>query len=258
MSRTRRHRDGVPGISPQTGRPQWAGRVSRRLIAELYRGDAQGIVDGELIDEVGYALLARCESILVATQAGRGEATCPVCGAAIPHEPGATQTLTCPDCGWSLPWAEYHASVHGKGLHAGGIEAFLREFVEKYPRAPTPRHRMILIDQLIHRYHWEMVNHPGRPGGSNLIGGTVVEVVALLDSLSYSDQSTPGLRETHNRWRKQGRRTLRRLDKGGALARAAAELRAQLGGGVAARAAEGPATNNAGAAGAGRGAPEGA
>lgn len=228
--RGRRRGDGAPDISPQTGRPEWAGRVSRFRIAALYRGDARGIVDRELIDEVGYALLARCESILAATQAVRGEAVCPVCRAAIPHEPGATEVLTCPECGWSLPWSEYHASMQRKQLWAGGIEGFLREFVEKYPKAPTPRHRMILIDQLIHRYHWEMINDPGRPGGGNLIGGTVVEVVALLDSLTYSEQSTPGLQEMRNRWRKQGRRTLRRLEKNGALEQAEAELRARLGG----------------------------
>ena len=72
---------------------------------------------------------------------------------------------------------------------------------------------MILIDQLIHRYRWEMIQDPGRPGGSNLIGGTVTEVLTFLNALTYSEQSTPGLQETYNRWRKQGRRALRKLEK---------------------------------------------
>ena len=69
-----------------------------------------------------------------------------------------------------------------------------------------------------------MVKNPGRPGGSNLIGGTVTQVVALLNGLTYSDQSTPGLRETNNRWRKQGRRVLRKLEKSGALEEEAIRL----------------------------------
>ena len=64
---------------------------------------------------------------------------------------------------------------------------------------------------------WEMAKKPGRHGASNLIGGTMNEVTAVLNSLTYGEQSTPGLRETHNRWRKQGRRILRKLEKSGAL-----------------------------------------
>lgn len=208
---------GAPEISAATGRPEWAGRVPRHKIAQLYRTDALGIVDQELIAEVGFALLARCESILIATEANRGQAMCPVCRSLLARRGKGEERVECESCGWSLPWSEYQASFRRKQLSAGGIEDFLREFVEKYPKAPSPRHRMILIDQLIHRYHWEMIQDPGRPGGSNLIGGTVTEIVAFLNALTYSEQSTPGLRETYNRWRKQGRRVLRKLEKSGAL-----------------------------------------
>lgn len=59
MARRRADQDGAPEISPQTGRPEWAGRVSRYKIAKLYHTDALGIVDKDQIDAVGYALLAR-------------------------------------------------------------------------------------------------------------------------------------------------------------------------------------------------------
>ena len=229
MDRRRANQDGAPEISAETGRPEWAGRVSRRKIARLYYTDAQGIVDKDQIDEVGYALLWRCESILIATEARRGQAMCPVCRNTIYHGGGNAEILECNECGWNLPWSEYLASLRKKQLGAGGIEEFLREFVEKYPKAPTPRHRMILIDQLIHRYHWEMIKEPGRPGGSNLIGGTVTEVVALLNGLTYSEESTSGLQEIHNRWRKQGRRLLRKLEKSGELEKAAIRFPAEEG-----------------------------
>src|SRR5215471_6451592 len=39
----------------------WPRRVSRRVIRQLYELDAKGIVEAELIDEVGFGLLARCK-----------------------------------------------------------------------------------------------------------------------------------------------------------------------------------------------------
>ena len=56
----------------KSGPPQWARRVRKEKIARLYASDARGIVDAELIDEVGFGLLARCQSILDATAAAQG------------------------------------------------------------------------------------------------------------------------------------------------------------------------------------------
>ena len=47
--------------------PRWAPRVRRSKIRRLYETDALGIYDDELIDDVGYALLARCRSFLAAS-----------------------------------------------------------------------------------------------------------------------------------------------------------------------------------------------
>ncbi len=80
MSRRDHSTFGYPKISPQTGRPEWAGRVSRHKIVKLYKTDARGIVDPELIDEVGTWLLLRCESILMATEAQAGPQAAPEAG----------------------------------------------------------------------------------------------------------------------------------------------------------------------------------
>ena len=199
--------------TPESPRPQWAGRVSRNKIQRLYERDAQGLPDEELIDEVGIALLARCEAILQATDQRRGEVVlCPECGEIVPRQEKEFEELIC-DCGWRLPWREYRKSFTKKQLSAGGIEPFLREYLEQYPKCRTHRHRMIQIDILIHRYHWELQGNPGRPGACNLIGGRQYEIWEFLQSLAYSDQSTPGLEQTYNRWRKQGRRQLRKIDQ---------------------------------------------
>lgn len=68
----------------------------------------------------------------------------------------------------------------------------------------------------VRSYHWEVKGEPGRPSAVNLIGGKIHEVVAFLNDLTYSENSTPGLRENYARWRKRGRRLIRRVEKAAA------------------------------------------
>jgi hypothetical protein len=65
---------------------------------------------------------------------------------------------------------------------------------------------MLLIDQLIHRWHGETRQERpksglGRPTGVNLIEGNRTHVLALLDMLSYGAGSTPGTQEIKAAWR---------------------------------------------------------
>ena len=61
---------------------------------------------------------------------------------------------------------------------------------------------MILIDTLIHRYHWELEGHPAGPGTAALLGGKMSDIVDFLRNLTYGEDSTPGLKETFERWEK--------------------------------------------------------
>ncbi|MGC9523034.1 MAG: hypothetical protein ACP5HG_14265 [Anaerolineae bacterium] len=60
--------------------PTWAPRVKPERIRQLYALDAQGIYDDELIADVGYGLLARCQSFIEANEAVDGRARCPSYG----------------------------------------------------------------------------------------------------------------------------------------------------------------------------------
>ena len=74
-----------------------------------------------------------------------------------------------------------------------------------FPSAQTPQQKVLLIDRLIHGFHWYAkgnVDSPTRPVAINLIKGRLGEVVAFLDSLSYSDMSTPGLKQNVAEWDK--------------------------------------------------------
>ena len=62
---------------------RWAPRVPRAAVRRLYETDALGIVDEVQIDAVGYALYARCRSILQVTAAHAGRVVCPRCAAPV-------------------------------------------------------------------------------------------------------------------------------------------------------------------------------
>src|SRR5438445_4158500 len=67
---------------------RWAPKLRPEKLRRLYELDAQGLADEELIDEVGYTLYSRCESILTVTESFRGRVPCPGCGAVVLREPG--------------------------------------------------------------------------------------------------------------------------------------------------------------------------
>jgi hypothetical protein len=177
--------------------PTWAPRVSKRDIRRLYKTDAQGIYDLDLIHEVGYGLLARCESFITANRAREGELPCPECGQSVRRE----ETLRC-RCGWTLPWADYFKTIQHKQL--SGAEPVLvqfQDFVDAFPSARTPQEKMLLIDCLIHGFHYYFkTGDPTRPVAVNLIEGRLSDVVAFLDRLTYGEKSTPGMRETYAQW----------------------------------------------------------
>lgn len=186
--------------------PQWAPRLPKAKIAQLYVSNAEGILDEDLIEYVGIGLYARCESIITATEAAKGRLPCPLCGHIIHHRLSKPPTdknqkmLRCDACDWVAPWKAYIKTYRGKQLSAGGMAPFFRAFIKEYPSAKTPREKMILIDTLIHRFHHELENRIGRIGGVNLIQGRMVDVIDFLRHLTYSDKSLPEVKTNLRLW----------------------------------------------------------
>ncbi|MFH1084512.1 MAG: hypothetical protein V1772_01940 [Chloroflexota bacterium] len=181
--------------------PQWAPRVPQAKIRRLYEDDAAGTHDPDLVLDVGWGLLARCESFIAAVEAARGRAPCPRCGAVIHHAARHGETLQC-SCGWSLAWDAYFATIQGKQLSgAEPVLALFRDYAAAYPAARTDRERMLLIDRLLHGFHYYFrTGAPTRPVAINLIEGRLREVVAFLDRLTYGSGSTPGLAAHKAAW----------------------------------------------------------
>jgi|GEM_PF-1654171 len=185
--------------------PPWAPPLTQREIYRLYAADARGIIDEDLIDDVGYGLLARGESILIATEAYRGRVTCPRCAQTIHHNHAPDALLTCSQCDWKKSWKAYKKTLKGKHLHAEGIEPFIREYIAQFPKTSDMRQKMLLIDRLIHRWHWEHENNLQSPGAANLIEGKANDTIDFLNELTYSENSTPGLAGMHKEWHQKHR-----------------------------------------------------
>ncbi len=183
---------------------RWAPRLRPERLRRLYTADARGLVDEDLIDDVGFALYSRCRSILTVSRAMHGEVECPQCDTVIRRERlDADYPLACPQCGWATTWSEYHRTFQHQELYGGGAVDIFRWYVEQWERAATPQQKMSLIDRLIHAWHWEARQDHilGRPTGVNLIEGNRQQVLAVLDGLTYGAGSSPGLAETRAAWR---------------------------------------------------------
>jgi ribosomal protein S27AE len=181
-------------------RPHWYPRVPPHLIRQLYENDARGLLDEELIHEVGVALLLRCRSILTATEAHQGRVSCPRCGTFIVHHWDKEAPMICPQCAWQTTWGAYFKTIQHKQLHAGGAGFAFVAYMENYPRAQTPRERMLMIDQLLHAYHHQLTGLDTRPAACNLIVGKIAEVVELLDTLTYGEHSPAEARQQYEQW----------------------------------------------------------
>jgi hypothetical protein len=181
--------------------PEWAPRVSQQDIRRLYEDDARGIHDDELLDEVGYGLLARCESFIAAVEAVHGRALCPRCGAIVEHGACKDELLQC-SCGWELPWRDYFATIQHKQLSgAKPVLDLFRHYVRTFPSRTTARAKMLAIDALIHGFHYfYKTGGPTRPVAVNLIEGRLNEVIDFLDALTYGPQSTDGLSQKKQAW----------------------------------------------------------
>jgi hypothetical protein len=179
--------------------------VPQHKIRQFYLNDASGIYDDELIDELGYALLQRCESFLVANEAAQGRVMCPVCSTTILHTGKNEAVLCCKQCGWEMVWEKYFGTFQHKQLYgAEPVLELFRNFVQRFPSAGSLPEKVLLIDALIHGYHWNQKYGYTRPVAINLIEGKLSDVITFLDSLSYGAQNTEGVQETHVEWVKKG------------------------------------------------------
>jgi hypothetical protein len=199
-------------VSDERERIHWAPKVQPGTIKRLYETDARGIVDEELIDDVGSALYERCRAVVMVTS---GWVPCPRCGLefALPAaaEPqGLTVTCPGPGCGWQTTWAAWRLSWRHRELLGTAAMPAIAEYCARYPKATSPSERMLLIDAVIHAFHWDLrLQLPNRSAANNLIEGSHEQVLAFLDALTYGPASTADV-ERRDAWRATAAAMMRR------------------------------------------------
>jgi len=184
---------------PDLEKIHWAPKLRQEKLWKLYQSDSRGLLDEDLLADVGYTLLQRCRSIDHVT---RGEVECPRCGEAFAvHAPGEwgrrKEHIPCPSgCGWSTSTDTYASSWRHRDLLGAKAAEPVADYLRDYPSASTPQARMLAVDRLIHAFHWDAeLDLPNRAFANNLIEGSLKDVVALLDRLSAIDP------EAKQRWR---------------------------------------------------------
>lgn len=193
---------------------EWAPRVSLAKIRALYVNEARGTCADDLIEEVGFGLLARCQSILEYTAAcDEGKVRCKRCATRgqttiLQRNLGKPSALLrCPACGWQVRWRVYKAeSENADGqLRAGHAAAAFARYADAYPRCRTREEKILAIDQLIHEFHWILVHEdqPARankPAAVNLLRGNIRQVFELLNELTFGENPPPELAAAKARW----------------------------------------------------------
>ena len=180
---------------------QWAPRVERDLIYRLYQSDAAGMPDQKLLDEVGYGLLARAQSVLIANRLHLEKTlACPRCEKLLHQQSDLFQC----ECGFTSDAEPLHRSYKNKQLIGPTIVPYTEAFMRDWHRAlGDPRKQMRAIDDLIHRFHLELTETPTRPAAMNFIEGKLYDVKHLILSLA-------GEEENAARWRTNNEKAVAR------------------------------------------------
>ncbi|MCL2203237.1 MAG: hypothetical protein FWB88_04800 [Defluviitaleaceae bacterium] len=175
----------LESVEPEKlNRFRWSPCVSRESIKKLHNLDAKRIYDEELVDEVGYAMYARClqgrdETLLNYN----GKLLCHNCRKV--HVSPANGIISC-SCGHTYIFREYRKSFQKAKMPSGSATPFFNEFINKWERAKTYQDKMLSIDYVIHECHVNMISNVKRGfAGCNLIQGNKKQVSELILELAY-------------------------------------------------------------------------
>ena len=182
------------------GKITWAQRVSCDKIKNLYESDANHMLNYDLLQDVGYAFIARAESILAANRLFESHIlTCPSCEKDI-KENRDNHAYIC-ECGWSVSEKDLKATYQRKQLIGHALIEYANKFISDWNKAlNAPAKQMMAVDYLIHRFHWEMTENPTRPVAVNYIAGSMNTVTQLVFDLAYGD--TDEKQENFEHWKK--------------------------------------------------------
>jgi hypothetical protein len=153
-------------------------------LVRLYEANAAGLLDEDLLDDVGWRLWERLSDVIRVTS---GRVLCPGCGTElqvrVPNQEPDT-IVGCPNGDWEITPRAWHKSWENRDLN-GRCEEFDR-YVRDWPNARSLGDRMVLIDAVVHGLHVSSRDDlAGNFAARSFLEGSRPKVVALLDELAY-------------------------------------------------------------------------
>jgi len=188
----------IEHISPEKfNKFKWCKKVSRNDIMRLYQSDAKGLLDEELLDEIGFMFYSRCvQSKEAYEHMDKGEIVCHNCNSVLKAGQikqgggfllGGNSPIHC-SCGYSYTFREYRRSCNAANMPAGAATPIFNEFMRKWLTCKDSKSKMMLIDWLIHQFHVAlMADVKGRSVCRNLIEGTTKQISDMINNLAYCD-----------------------------------------------------------------------
>lgn len=177
---------------------KWCKKIPRNDLLKLYQSEAKGMVDQELLDEVGFAFYTRCKQAHDARACmERGEILCHHCGAvlkanrvsladsAVIKRASDNLPLNC-ECGHSYTYREYRRSYMAVNMPGNRATPIFEYFEQHWSGCRNATQKMILIDWLIHQCHITLMSGAkGKSVCENLIEGTRKQILDLILKLAY-------------------------------------------------------------------------
>ena len=177
---------------------KWCKKVSRNDLLKLYQSESKGMIDEELLDEVGYTFHTRCTQAKQARELmEKGQILCLHCGAILKADivkigeftPFSKDNLPihC-KCGYSYTYREYRRSCNAANMPGGRAEPIFEQFAQKWPGCKNSTQKMLLINWLIHECHVTLMSGmKGRSVCINLIEGSTKQISDLINNLAYGE-----------------------------------------------------------------------
>lgn len=164
---------------------RWPCKLDVCKLRKLYRQDAAGIRDMELVDEVGLTLYLRCKyGKEDMERMERGAIRCHGCGGEIG---GAEDFRQC-SCGYQYSYREYRRSFRRNNMPTGAAAKVFEEYIRQWERADGYGEKMLLIDRLLHEFHLSLISGvQHRPVAMNFLDGTRKQVDEVIRSLAETE-----------------------------------------------------------------------
>lgn len=168
----------------------WCKKVSRSDLFRLYQGEAKGLLDEDLLEDIGLTFYTRCTQAKEARELmEKGHMLCLHCGAVLGvgierQAVLGNEPVYC-ECGYSYTYREYRRSCNAVNMPGGRATPKFEGFIKEWTLCKDASQKMMQIDRLIHECHVTLMSGAqGRSVCINLIEGSLKQIADLIVKLA--------------------------------------------------------------------------